>query len=565
MTTGKPLNLVLLWHMHQPDFRDVATGDFRLPWVYLHAIKDYADMAAHLERHPQVRVVVNFVPILLDQLEDYGEQFASGRLRDPLLRALASDNPGTASAEERALILDRCFRAHHEKMVDPFPAYRRLLDLFRFTEGLGRASLEYLSGQYYADLLTWYHLAWTGETVRRTRPELVQLMSKGQGFTLDDRRLLLAVIGDTVRNLLPRWRRLAERGQVELSSTPHYHPLAPLLLDFGAAREAQPDARMPRADHYPGGAERLGEHLCSAVESHRRRFGANPSGLWPAEGAVSDAFLRMLPPHGIRWTATGAAVLANSLEAMASLQHPADEWLYRGYRLCGTDLVGFFRDDHLSDLIGFEYSRWPGDAAATAFVGELERIAAAAPAGATPLVSVILDGENAWEYYPYNGFYFLDGLYAALAAHPSIRLRTFTEYLDATAPAGFGSLDHVVAGSWVYGNLSTWIGHHDKNAAWDLLCEAKRCFDLVTRGGQLDAGELALATRQLAVCEGSDWTWWFGDYNPPESVLAMDQVYRANLSHLYRLLKLEPPSALDTTVSRGGNAGASTGAMRRAS
>ncbi len=564
MTTGKPLHLVLLWHMHQPDFRDAATGDYRRPWVYLHAVKDYADMAAHLERHPTVRAVVNFVPILLDQLEDYSDQFATGNLRDPLLRTLAGDHPGAGSPEERALILDCCFRAHHEKMVDPFPAYRRLLDLFRFTDELGRGSLDYLSPQYYADLLTWYHLAWTGETIRRSRPEVVQLMSKGQGFSLEDRRALLAVIGDTVRDVLPRWHRLAQRGQIELSSTPHFHPLAPLLLDFGAAREAQPDAPLPRADHYPGGAERLADHLQSAVDSHRHRFGTEPAGLWPAEGAVSDAFLRLLPAHGIRWTATGAAVLANSLKAAAPLP-PTHEWLYRGYRLSGSDLIGFFRDDHLSDLIGFEYSRWPGDAAAAAFVGELDRIATAAPEGTTPLVSVILDGENAWEYYPYNGFYFLDGLYATLAAHPSIETLTYSEHLAAVAPAAHAKLDHVVAGSWVYGNLSTWIGNHDKNAAWDLLCEAKRCFDLVARSGQLPATALALATRQLAVCEGSDWTWWFGDYNPPASVVAMDELYRANLSHLYRLLGLEPPSSLDTPVSRGGTAGESTGAMRRAS
>lgn len=564
MSTGKPLHLVLLWHMHQPDFRDAATGDYRRPWVYLHAIKDYADMAAHLERHPKVRAVVNFVPILLDQLEDYRDQFAVGPLRDPLLRALASEQPGAGPAEERALILDCCFRAHHEKMVDPFPAYRRLLDLFRFTEGLGRAALDYLSPQYYADLLTWYHLAWTGETVRRARPELVQLMSKGQGFSLADRRLLLAVIGDTVREILPRWQRLAQRGQIELSTTPHHHPLAPLLLDFQSAREAQPEAALPRADHYPGGAERLADHVQAAVESHRRRFGTAPSGLWPAEGAVSDAFLRLLPAHGVRWTATGTAVLANSLAATATLP-PTNEWLYQGYRLAGSDLVGFFRDDHLSDLIGFEYSRWPGDAAAAAFVGELDRIAQAAPTDRVPLVSVILDGENAWEYYPYNGFYFLDGLYAALEDHPTITTRTYGDHLAAVAPTAHPALEHVVAGSWVYGNLSTWIGHHDKNAAWDLLCEAKRCFDLVTRAGTLRGDALVRATRQLAACEGSDWTWWFGDYNPPESVAAMDELYRANLSHLYRLLGLEPPASLDTPVSRGGTAGEATGAMRRAS
>lgn len=548
--------------MHQPDFRDCVTGEFRLPWVYLHAFKDYSDMAAHLERHPGVRAVVNFVPILVDQLEDYADQFATGRLRDPLLAMLARDDLGGLSDAERELVLDRCFRANHSKMIEPFPAYARLKALFDFVEGQGADGWAYLSGEYLGDLLAWYHLAWAGETVRREHALIPQLMAKGKGFSAADRRALLEVIGEVVRGILPRWRRLAADGRVEISSTPHYHPIGPLMLDFAAAREAQPDVVLPECARYPGGRQRLSLQIDWARESHAKRFGAQPAGMWAAEGAVSTAFLNMLGEAGVRWTASGEAVLAHSLGATAHLP-PREEYLYRGYRVGTSGITCFFRDDRLSDMIGFEFSKWHGRDAAAHFIGELERIADAAPADTTPLVSVILDGENAWEYYPYNGFYFLDDLYGELEAHASIRTTTYARALDAGTEAS-GELPGVVAGSWVYGNLATWIGHPDKNRAWELLCEAKRRYDLVIGSGRLSAAECEAASRQLGACEGSDWCWWFGDYNPPESVTAIDAVYRANLSELYTLLKLPVPTELAQPVSRGGlRDGQTAGAMRR--
>ena len=562
MAESKSLDLVLLWHMHQPDFRDCATGEYRLPWVYLHAIKDYSDMAAHLERHPKVHAVVNFVPVLLDQLEDYAQQFESGVIRDPLLALLARENLDDLDAAAREMILDRCFRANHTKMIEPYPAYRRLLDLFRFTEERGTAALDYLSGQYLADLLTWYHLAWTGETVRREHVAVVQLMSKAEQFTSTDRRRLFDLIGTILKDIVPRWRRLGASGQVEISSTPHYHPIGPLLLDFATARETQPGLPLPQSAQYAGGRQRLTEHLHLSVASHARRFGATPAGIWPAEGAISDGVLDMFATQGVRWCASGEALLAASLTARGAVPAKA-EYLYRGYRFRGGGLTCFFRDDRLSDLIGFEYSKWHGRDAAEHFVQELAGIAATATG--TPLVSVILDGENAWEYYPYNGFFFLDDLYTELEQHATIRTRTYRDVLADSPAERFGNLDHVVAGSWVYGNLSTWIGSRDKNTAWDLLCDAKRNYDLVMACGKLTADASALASRQLAICEGSDWYWWFGDYNPPESVIAMDRVFRLNLAHLYRLLDLPVPAVLEHPISQGGGHAEMGGAMRRAS
>ncbi|MFO1320734.1 MAG: glycoside hydrolase family 57 protein [Burkholderiales bacterium] len=562
MSSRRAVDLVLLWHMHQPDFRDCVTGEFRLPWVYLHAVKDYSDMAAHLERHPGVRAVVNFVPVLVDQLEDYADQFATGRLRDPLLSLLARPDLHQVTPEERKLVLDRCFRANHEKMIEPFPAYRALRDLFRYTDEQGGCALEYLSGQYLADLLTWYHLAWTGETVRRHHAIVPQLMTKAQGFSPEDRRALLDVIGEVVRGIVPRWKALSDAGQVEISSTPHYHPIGPLMLDFAAARERQPETPLPALSRYPGGRFRLGAQIRWAIESHARRFGRVPGGLWPAEGAISTPFLRMLGEAGVAWSASGEGVLANSLAAQGARLSKA-ETLYRGYRVGPDGVVCFFRDEALSDRIGFEYARWHGRDAAAHFVAEIERIGREVPPDRTPVVSVILDGENAWEYYPYNGFYFLDDLYAILEVHPDIRTRTYAQIV-ADPSREFAALDSVVSGSWVYGDLATWIGDPDKNRAWDLLCDAKQRYDLVVESGRLTEAEREAASRQLGVCEGSDWCWWFGDYNPPESVAAIDEVYRASLAQLYALLKLPAPAVLDEPVSRGGQRHALTqGAMRR--
>ena len=574
----KPLDLVFLWHMHQPDYRDSATGDFLLPWVYLHAIKDYTDMAYHLEQHPQVKAVVNFVPVLLDQLEDYQQHFASGQIRDPLLRLLARENLNDLSVAERELVLDSCFRSNHHKMVAPYPAYKRLSDLFKMLEPDGSVALAYLSGQYMADLLTWYHLVWCGESLRREHDLLIQLMSKDENFTHADRKKLFDLIGQTLQEIIPRYRKLAESGQIELSTTPHYHPLAPLLLDFNSALESAPGSSLPQSQHYPGGKSRVQAHIVSAQASHRARFGAAPQGIWPAEGSVSTALLELLAEQECRWAASGQGVLANSLRSAGQPAEHRWQYLYRPYRLHGAAnrVRCFFRDDLLSDSIGFEYSSWNGYDAAQHFVAQLETIAQQAPIDETPLVSIILDGENAWEYYPYNGYHFLNDLYSLLEFHPAIHTTTYSDYLNRLDDAekhpeqsrheGLareGELPRLVAGSWVYGTFSTWIGSPDKNRAWDLLCLAKQSYDLVMVSDHLNKAEKQAAEKQLASCESSDWFWWFGDYNPSHAVDSFDHLFRHNLMRLYQLLKLPVPAALDTPISHGSGTPESGGAMRR--
>ncbi len=573
MSSPRKLHLCLYWHMHQHDYRDFLSCQFVLPWTYLHAIKDYTDMVYHIEQNPQAKATFNFVPVLLDQLEEYAHQIDSGSISDPLLGMLAEKDLSKIGKEQRELLLHSCFRCNHEKMLAPFPSYQRLYDIFRLMYEAEMEEFDYLSDQYMADLVTWYHLAWMGESIRRESELVVNLMAQGSGFSAVQRRKLFELICRTVTDLIPRYRALVKKGQIEISTTPHYHPILPLLLDFNSALEASPGMPLPENKRYPGGTTRAHRHVESAISSHAGRFGKSPEGVWPAEGGVSFNALMLLGGHGLKWAATGEAVLANSLRQThgdAALFEDKRH-LYRPYQVTDgqQSITCFFRDDRLSDKIGFEYSKWHGRDAVNDFVHELEAINAHFPAGETPVVSVILDGENAWEYYPYNAYYFLTELYQTLAEHPTIEMATFSEINQLLAKPKAdthivpGKLQSMTAGSWVYGTFSTWVGDPAKNRAWDLLCEAKRNYDLVMASGRLNANEAAAAERQLGDCEGSDWFWWFGDYNPSESVQSFDLLFRRNLTNLYHLLKLPAPASLSHVISRGGGNAEGGGTMRR--
>lgn len=562
MSVKPRLKVVLCWHMHQPVYRDLITQEYQLPWTYLHAIKDYADMAALLEATPAARVVVNFAPILLEQISDYAHQIkefltSHTPLHDPLLAALgAAKLPEDDAA--RVGLIKACLRVNRERLIDPFPQYRRLVEIAtRLADDT--EALRYLGEQYFADLLMWYHLAWLGETVRRNNTAVRALIEKGYLFTLSDRHTLLSVIAELLGGLVGRYRKLAECGQVELSLTPYAHPIMPLMLDFNSAREAMPDVGLPQSPHYPGAEERVRWHIQQGIEVFRRHFGFTPQGCWPSEGGVSDATLRLLDEYGFRWAASGETVLHNSLARHNRVEPTHKAWLYQPYTVDASNIATFFRDDGLSDLIGFTYAKWHADDAVSNLISHLDSIASTHDT-ANSVVSIILDGENAWEYYPNNGYYFLSALYERLSVHPRLHMTTFSDCLESLPPAK--KLETLVAGSWVYGTFSTWIGDDDKNLAWDRLCDAKRAFDTALTSGHLTDERRAALEKQLAVCEGSDWFWWFGGYNPADTVSDFELLFRRHLVNLYRLLDESIPEELSLVLSRGSGAPAQGGVMR---
>lgn len=560
------LSVVFLWHMHQPEYRDPRDGVYQQPWTYLHAFKDYADMAAHLERWPEARVVVNFVPILLEQLADYAGQIERYRqtgeitqLRDPMLVGLAE--PAAVTGERRLAVLRGLLRANRERMIERFDPFSRLVaaaEQLLDTADPGRYASDALIG----DLSVWYHLAWAGETLRQGDARLRALLSVEAGFDASARRTLLDVIGETIGDLFDRYRRLADRGQIELSMTPYAHPILPLLQDLRAGLEAEPDAPSPRAEVYPDGEERARWHIRHGREVFRRLLGREPAGCWPSEGAISEATVRLLDEAGFAWTASGQQVLRNSL----SHAHQSLHCEHRVFARPGQSLRLFFRDDGLSDRIGFDYQNWHADDAVDDLAQHLTSIAdSCAHLGIeAPVVPIILDGENAWEHYPDNGFWLLDGLYKRLSGHPRIEMTTFSDVLERRPEPVV--LEALVAGSWVYGNLATWVGEPAKNRAWDRLVEARRSYIEAESRGRWSQETRARNAQQLAVCEGSDWFWWFGDDNPAEATRDFDRLFRLQLARLYELLERPAPPDLDEPISvPGDEPGRATGGgtMRR--
>lgn len=535
----RSIDVVICWHMHQPCYR--VNDEFAEPWVYLHGLKDYAEMAGHLETVEGARAVVNFVPVLLDQLDVYcrelsGYEAGGTTISDPLLRALAQWQV-PVEPHERAEFVKGCFHVNEDRVLGRFPHY---LELAGFGRQVTAENAAYLSDQFVYDALVWLHLGWLGEHRRARDPRATRLAGKGRSFTPHDGRELLALITEELCAIVPRYRRLADSGAVELSVSPWGHPILPLLLDHRAARETMPDVELPSTP-YPGGAERARWHIREGLKSFERHFGRRPQGCWPPEGALSDGALELLDEAGFSWTASGGGVLQNSLAAHD--QHLGCH--HAPFERAGRRIRSFFRDDELSDLIGFVYKDWTAGEAVDDLIRRLEAIAALCERDA-PVVAIILDGENAWEHYPHNAYDFLQTLYGRLARHSRLNLTTFSDHLsrsDGTLP-----LTGVTAGSWVYGTLSTWIGQPDKNRAWDLLSTAKAAWD--RHGRNPKTGTQALDT-QLGVCEGSDWFWWFGDQHAGAVVERFDRLYRAQIQSLYATMGVAPPPELAVPLSKG--------------
>jgi len=534
--------------MHQPDYR--RRGEYLRPWTWLHAIKDYSDMAAHLEANPGARAVVNFSPILLEQLQDYPARiFASLEngmpIRDRILDALAGRMPGP---DELPALMQSLLRVNENTVKPRFGHYAQLHELtlqaLAETRVLPRPELD--------DLLTWYVLVWMGALLRDREP-LAVLKEKARGFSEQDRRDLLTAVAEIMQELVPRYRAMAESGQIELSLTPYAHPILPLMQSMASARDAWPDVELPN-EEYPGGDARCDWHLDEAQAVFQRAFGFAAKGCWPSEGAVSEPTLNLLQQHGYQWAASGAQVLFNSLGRSES-QPQLEPWELAKDSGRSESLTCFFRDDELSDRIGFEYSKWDASEAVDDFVYRLEQRANDPGCPENPVLSIIMDGENAWEYYPWNGAEFLQTLYERLASHPRIRLTTFSEARRVRTPR---SLEKLSAGSWVYGNFSTWVGDPAKNRAWEVLIAAKRAVDAAL-GRALESNDSSVTQQaewvksvqhQLAVCEASDWFWWLGEDNRLEDGPAFDLLFRQQVAVLYELIGLEPPPRLDEPLNR---------------
>jgi alpha-amylase/alpha-mannosidase (GH57 family) len=536
--------LAILWHMHQPFYQDLVTGEHILPWVRLHGIKDYWGMVALLREFPRVRVTFNLVPSLLVQLEAFARDEAVDR------HLALGLKPADALAEdERAFCVENFFHAHKPRMIDPFPRYAELLAR-RGSHGKGlspRALAAQFSTEDIRDLQVWHKLVWIDALYFERDERIRALVAKGRGYTEADKALLRSVELEILQAVVPEYREAARRGQVELSTSPFYHPILPLLCDTDIYLRTHPQSRMPR-ERFRRPEDAL-EQLTRAAALHERLFGQRPEGLWPSEGSVADEMVPLVSRAGFKWIATDEAILARSIgraftrDGAGNVEQPQD--LYRPYRVGAAPLsvACGFRDHTISDLIGFSYASWPAEAAADDFVRRLVEAGGryTARTGQDATVFVILDGENAWEHFERQGRPFLRALYARLASQPGVRTVTMSE-----ACAGASEpLVSIFPGSWINSDFYIWIGHADDHRAWSQLADARRALDTPPPG--LPADALARAREEMFIAEGSDWFWWYGDDHSSDHDLAFDDLFRRHLRNVYRALDTPIPEELFVT------------------
>jgi alpha-amylase/alpha-mannosidase (GH57 family) len=542
----QPIHLAFLFHQHQPFYKDILRNRYVLPWVRLHSIKSYTGLLLALKEFPEMRATVNLVPSLVAQIEEY----AAGRAVDEALRL--TRKPADSLTESDCLhMLDNFFIGHAPRVIRVFPRYCELMDLRDLPGRTAARALPDFPAAALRDLQVWATLAWFHPLVVARDPALQELRRKGRDFTEADKATMLQRQDQVLRGVLPLHRRMAESGQIELSTTPFYHPILPLLVNMECAREAMPGLPMPdqRADFAPDAAVQLRR----AIELSARSFGRKPCGLWPAEGSVSMEILPLLREHGIRWIATDEQILARaagidlSRDGSASLLHP--DGLYQPYALPGDDMPAIiFRDRGLSDAIGFEYHHGGSTPGAENFVWRV--CEGARRCGGSPrLVSVILDGENPWDHYEEAGVPFLRGVFSRLLRSPEIRVTRLCDYVEAHPPEK--RLERLPAGSWIDANFAVWLGSPDDRAAWSLVAEARNALTRrIAAGPPLEPNALRMAWEEIYIAEGSDWCWWLGGDRTSDQDYLFDELFRNHLSNMYRLIGLEPPASLAQPIGK---------------
>jgi alpha-amylase/alpha-mannosidase (GH57 family) len=520
------VRLALLWHMHQPYYEDLASGEHILPWVRLHAIKDYPGMVTLLSEFPGMRVTFNLVPSLLTQID----AFAAGRAHDPHL-LIGLKPADSLDPSERAFLVANGFHAPVDRVIRPNPRYAELHARRRQPETFTTEDLR--------DLQVWHKLVWMDPDWRERDQRLGDLLAKGRNYSEEDKATLHAVELELIGSVVPAYKAAAETGRVELSTSPFYHPILPLLCDSDVHFRAHPQSELPpKLFTYPDDAR---VQLTRAIEFHTGMFGSRPRGVWPSEGAVSDEAVRLMAQQGCTWAASDGGILARSLGREVT---PTD--LYRPYQV-GPEKAGLtmlFRDQRLSDLIGFTYQSWEPEAAAEHFLGQLreagQRFAGDAPEE-EPTVAIILDGENAWEHYSGGGRPFLRALYQRLQDAPDITTVTMSE--AASAPSR--PLPSLFPGSWINSDFYIWAGHRDDHRAWRQLAAARAALDAASPS-LTDEGRNR-AREELLIAEGSDWFWWYGDDHSSANDREFDDLFRRHLRNVYQALQITTPDELHVT------------------
>jgi alpha-amylase/alpha-mannosidase (GH57 family) len=534
------LYVAFVWNQHQPYYLDAERGEFIMPWVRLHATKDYYQMAAILEDYPDIRQTFSLSPSLLEQIDFYLHQGATDFYLQVMKRAR------DLNEAEKKFLLQHYFDIQWDKVIGRYQFYQQLLERQgKVTEPEEvEKALEKFAIQDYLDLQVWFNLVWIDPEIRHNNAFLTGLINKGRNFSESEKEELMRQQLAIMEKVVPLHRRLQQKGQIEIITTAYYHPIVPLLLDNHTALRSSPGLSLPRRFRFEEDAR---EQLKMAVSQYRSLFGVEPLGFWPPEQAVSPETISLIADEGFTWTISDEQILAKSMnveiyrDGYGHVLNP--EVLYRPYLVSaeGVEIPMVFRDHHLSDRIGFVYQHMSGRDAAEDLIHRLHKIRE--HLGKNPdnfLVTIALDGENAWEWYNEDKTAFLHNLYRGISADPYLEAVTVSEFLQENYPKRL--ITHLATGSWVDHSLTRWIGTENKNILWDYLLEARETVQKYEER-EADREKVNKALRNIYKAEGSDFAWWV-DSMPYYLAAPFEALFRKHLIAVYRDLGLEPPGYL---------------------
>jgi len=542
------LRLILLWHQHQPFYKDLVTGQYRMPWVRLHGLKDYYGMVKLLDEFPNVHQNFNLVPSLITQIQDY----VAGTAQDPFLN-VAAKPAKDLTQKERQFALQYLFQANHANVIGRYPRYGELLERFREHGYSAGKAEKYFETQHFTDLQVLSQIAWFDEFFLEEK-DIATLIKKERNYSLDDQTFVIARERELLGKVLPAYADAAKKGSIEISATPFYHPILPLVCDTNAGGVSSPGLPLPQNRfRHPEDAR---EQLVRALDLHQEVFGVRPQGMWPSEGSVSEETLAIAHSLGIKWMATDEGVLGRSTgvsfhrDGNGRLPGHMAERLYNIHRYENgpTAMHMVFRDHTISDLIGFVYSGMDPREAAGHLLRNIKDAAHPVLAqGRDAVVSVILDGENAWEYYPKSGREFLRRFYDALQREGGLEAVTVSEAI--ARHRDFSPLKSLVPGSWIHANFNVWIGAPEDNRAWDYLYHAREFY--TQNAARASQAQRKLAFEEILIAEGSDWNWWYGPEHHSANDRDFDELYRKHLSNVYQALGATPPDYLAQPITAG--------------
>ncbi len=538
--------VVVLWHQHQPFYKDLVTGEYRLPWVRLHALKDYYGMVKLLDEFPNVHQTFNLVPSLITQIQDY----VAGSAQDPFL-TIAAKPANDLSPDERRFALQYLFQANQANLIARYPRYLELWEVLRSVNFEPERAVKYFQSQDYTDLQVLSQMAWFDEFFLDD-PNVAALIAKGRNFSLEDQEFVIALERELMSKVLPAHAQAAQQGHIEISTSPFYHPILPLVCDTNAGAVSTPGLSLPQNRfRHPEDAR---EQILRGLDLHEKVFGVRPQGMWPSEGSVSEEVLGIASSLGVKWMATDEGVLGRTLNVSFArdgdgrLSSDSADHLYNihRYERNETTMNLIFRDHTISDLIGFVYSGMPAQDAANHLISNIKH--AAQPVlekGRDAVVPIILDGENAWEYYHHSGREFLRRFYDQLQNEPGMEAVTVSEAIHRhKEPAKLTSL---VPGSWIHANFNVWIGAREDNRSWDYLYYARNYYEQASP--HCSEAQRNLAFEELLIAEGSDWNWWYGPEHSSANDREFDELYRKHLSNVYQALGATPPDYLAQPIT----------------